>query len=98
MEEEYYIEVEEKDKPEKPKKSEKPKKEKSKEMILEYDESIIGGLPEDYRPIVDEPEYDEVPLIESLSWFDYDVQLRGTDLTASFIFINIESGATLLIS
>jgi len=78
VEEEYYIEVEEKDKPEKPKKSEKPKKEKSKEMILEYDESIIGGLPEDYRPIADEPEYDEVPLIESLSWFDYDVQLRET--------------------
>lgn len=88
VEEEYYVEVEGNDQPEKPKKREKPKKEpKKKENILEYDESIIGGLPENYQPIGDEPEYDEVPLIESLSWFDYDVQLKGTDLTPSLTSI-----------
>ena len=89
VEEEYYVEVEGNDQPEKPK---KPKKEpKKKENILEYDESIIGGLPEDYQPIGDEPEYDEVPLIESLSWFDYDVQLKGTDLTPSLTSIKKET-------
>ena len=50
-----------------------------KEVVLEYGESIIGGLPVDYRLIGDEPEYDEVPLIESLSWFDYNVELKGID-------------------
>ena len=61
----------------KPEKKPKPKK----EVVLEYGESIIGGLPGDYRPIGDEPEYDEVPLIESLSWFDYNVELKGIDFT-----------------
>ena len=54
-----------------------------KEVVLEYGESIIGGLPVDYRLIGDEPEYDEVPLIESLSWFDYNVELKGIDFTRS---------------
>jgi len=40
------------------------------EIILEYGESFIGGLPIEYRPMGDANEYDEVPLIESLSWFD----------------------------
>ena len=69
--------------------SKKEPKKKEEKVILEYDESIIGGLPGDYRPIGDEVEYDEVPLIESLSWFDYDVQLRGTDFIFFAVFENV---------